>query len=685
MLTFVTTSKGRLNHLKLTLPRLTARDDIDVVVVDYNCPQRSGDWVERNCPSARVIRVGGEELFNPSRARNAGAAAVRTPWICFIDADIVVTSAFVPHLLSCLREGTYLRFKPEVSDIVGTVVCHQSDFDRVGGYDEAFQGWGVEDDDLYTSLEMSGVQRVELDPNLVSFLSHDDHDRMQYRAYQDRWLGWMVNRIYRAVKLDLMRLSGSIQIPLEARQGLFAHVQSAVAEANLDEAFNLEIGVDQSVFRYWRSVWNPGDVPGNWLFNRRLVYSLKSITEEVADSFGQQAQAQPREPAAAKKRLLLNWVYYPAIGHVVEALQVAESIRQANPNFEIGVAVNAQSASLLRECVPQIDLIYGVDPRHFLDGSPIENPLGHIPADWDYVINDPRQDSPQAWQGLARFQQAFADHVSAKPDNADALIWRLEPISLAIPAPAQRFANHFLGEGNPGSRISLILGADSEAGRTPPLEFWRELISALTTEFDNLEIVVLGAFDPRRTQTRGISRQDVEQLATCHENVIDACDIGLINQLALSQRCDLHISPHTGVSFAIQAVGVPWISLSGAECAEYFVNGVPFASVYPTCERYPCGRFVAPEKNSMLEECQELQETGDTFPCLSTESLTQQIPHILGLAHQLMSGELTYHDSLECHWNEIKARIGRSDPSTFFHGGGRVFEDDFVFRARNQR
>ena len=42
----ITTCMGRLAHLRQSLPSFTAQPDTSVVVVDYSCPERSGEWVE---------------------------------------------------------------------------------------------------------------------------------------------------------------------------------------------------------------------------------------------------------------------------------------------------------------------------------------------------------------------------------------------------------------------------------------------------------------------------------------------------------------------------------------------------------------------------------------------------------------------------------------------------------------
>ncbi len=355
---------GRLNHLRLTLPRMVAQPNCECIVVDYSCPQNTAEWVEQNYPSINVVKIDRQKHFNPARARNAGAAAASTEWICFVDADVLLSPDFAETVCAKLDGRSYYQFSLDVPDIVGTAVCRKADFDNIGGFDDVYQGWGVEDDDLYQSLRISGVKKVELDGNLVTVMTHDDSDRTRFRSYRDRWLGWMVNRVYRYVKTDLRRITQSLAIPIEARRQLYQYVQSAFKEADLNTGeLKIEVGIDQTLFRHLQTVCNMNDAPTEWLLGRRLVYSLNAVDPDTEIDA---ADGPPPKPKRTGKRLLINWVYYPAIGHAIEAFRVAQAFRNRYPDYEIAVALNNQTATFLRDCVPCVDQVYGVDAGFFL-------------------------------------------------------------------------------------------------------------------------------------------------------------------------------------------------------------------------------------------------------------------------------------------------------------------------------
>ena len=53
MLTVVMTCKGRLGQLQQSLPLLAAQDRLALIVVDYGCPERAGDWVAVHHPVSK--------------------------------------------------------------------------------------------------------------------------------------------------------------------------------------------------------------------------------------------------------------------------------------------------------------------------------------------------------------------------------------------------------------------------------------------------------------------------------------------------------------------------------------------------------------------------------------------------------------------------------------------------------
>jgi len=230
-LTFVTTCRGRLAQLQRSLPTLAVQADTAVVVVDYDCPERAGDWVARHHPQVTVVRAADRPRFELSRARNLGAAAAMTPWLCFIDADVGLRPDFAARVRALLQPGRYYQAKPRTIETWGTSISASADFDRAGGYDEVLQGWGKDDDDYYARLEILGVRPGTFPGELLVAQSHDDDQRVAHYDVKDRWVNESINHVYCRAKIDLSLVLRA-PIPVETRRQLYEQVRTAVLDAH---------------------------------------------------------------------------------------------------------------------------------------------------------------------------------------------------------------------------------------------------------------------------------------------------------------------------------------------------------------------------------------------------------------------------------------------------------------------
>jgi hypothetical protein len=230
-LTLVTTCRGRLAHLQQSLPTFVGQQDTAVVVVDYGCPERSGDWVEQHFPEALVVRATDCPRFELSRARNLGGAAARSPWLCFVDADICLSPEFAARVAPLLEPGHYYQAKPRDIETWGTSISARDDFERVGGYDEVLQGWGKEDDDYYARLVLAGVRYATFPGELLRGMKHDDSQRVAHYDVKDRWLSESINHVYCRAKIDLSLLRRG-PLPLDLRRRLYEQVRAAVLDGH---------------------------------------------------------------------------------------------------------------------------------------------------------------------------------------------------------------------------------------------------------------------------------------------------------------------------------------------------------------------------------------------------------------------------------------------------------------------
>jgi len=202
-LSIVVPSKARLEYLKRSLPTFLAQPGSEVIVVDYDCPDGTQEWVAANFPQARVVAVTNAPYFNLSHARNLGARQASADWIVFCDADNLLAPSFARELFERVSPGAYLRTLRVTRRGTRThnvpLACETATFWSIGGYDDAFQGWGVEDREFVDRLDRSGIREVVGPPNLIETLRHGNAERSGFYEHGIE-VSMAINNYYCTIK-----------------------------------------------------------------------------------------------------------------------------------------------------------------------------------------------------------------------------------------------------------------------------------------------------------------------------------------------------------------------------------------------------------------------------------------------------------------------------------------------------
>ncbi len=199
-ITVVIPCKGRLSHLRRTLPHVLGQVvpqgiQYHVLVVDYADPDGCGDYCRGlDDPHLAAIHVlDGAAEFNLSRARNIGANAamrfMKADILCFLDADVVLHPCFIGWATRPIVLGTATLTKRDWRDgapgTFGSCCVRASDYHAARGYDESLCGWGPEDSDFYSRVSPRTMQRHFKPWFFIEAITHSDAERAKFYAVAD--------------------------------------------------------------------------------------------------------------------------------------------------------------------------------------------------------------------------------------------------------------------------------------------------------------------------------------------------------------------------------------------------------------------------------------------------------------------------------------------------------------------
>jgi hypothetical protein len=230
-----------------------------------------------------------------------------------------------------------------------------------------------------------------------------------------------------------------------------------------------------------------------------------------------------------------------------------------------------------------------------------------------------------------------------------------QQLVLEVPAEHRDRARQRLGSGSP--RIVVMLGGSDVRAFYPSATSWDKILRALATQYPDAVLCLVGKLGQDGRTSMRFTREEVDRLLAVVPGSVDAFDLPLLDQLAMVQACDVFLSPHTGFGFVALGVGTPWLTLSGNRWPEYFYNNVPFYSVLPDPERFPCYTFALTGEDPPLVDDRDGE--GPRSPSMSADRIDDDLDELLEAAGLLIERKLPYEQAMTCHFDRIQR---------FFHG-----------------
>ena len=298
----------------------------------------------------------------------------------------------------------------------------------------------------------------------------------------------------------------------------------------------------------------------------------------------------------SSNKLLIVWVYYPAVGHLVEAFEVAANYYAANPNLKIHVLVHYKTSFKIGAYCDFIHQIYPLDPEDCNKENKMIHTLSKL--EFDYIVFPKRlkytpQDftssllecnqflqtilKPKIWFGYNDTNCSDTNALKEAPNS---------PFKIKIPEDKLTFDY----DSNLGKPIfSVMLKGASKQTIWPSLTMWRIILLSVKQTYPESCFLITGLTSAYVTSkaTETETKNKISNFIDAIPDAINCYDIGLENQLGIIQNSDVFIAPHTGFAFFSPCLGTPWLCLSGGEWAEPMPAQVPFYCVLPNCKYYP--------------------------------------------------------------------------------------------------
>lgn len=214
-LTLVVPNKNRINiegkttQLWLNSILQQSNNKFDVIVVDGGSKNYIQIKSMLNRYNIECIQHVLDDKFNKCILNNIGIKMARTPYIMTSDADMFYENGFFDKVMSILDKNVFIESRTmywnnklterihrgeldpikninscKIGRIKRRTTCggcqcsHIDNWNKIGGYDERYFGWGSEDIDLLLRMQIAKVNIVWLGETMEEImLFHQYHDR----------------------------------------------------------------------------------------------------------------------------------------------------------------------------------------------------------------------------------------------------------------------------------------------------------------------------------------------------------------------------------------------------------------------------------------------------------------------------------------------------------------------------
>jgi hypothetical protein len=189
-ISFCTVAMNRIHHVQSTLIKNMNDNanagELEFVLLDYNSTDGLDQWVKSNC--AKYIESGilkyykteHPAYFDRSHSRNMAFKLATGDIICNVDADNFLGESFAGYVREEFKKDSsiFITANSRQKDTIGRVCVKRSDFYKVKGYNEDFEGYGFEDFEFYERLKNHNLKPISFSQKeFLNVITHSDDER----------------------------------------------------------------------------------------------------------------------------------------------------------------------------------------------------------------------------------------------------------------------------------------------------------------------------------------------------------------------------------------------------------------------------------------------------------------------------------------------------------------------------
>jgi hypothetical protein len=244
--------------------------------------------------------------------------------------------------------------------------------------------------------------------------------------------------------------------------------------------------------------------------------------------------------------VLVNYMEFAPVGHVIEALRYALAYHAAEPSRRIGVLLPSNSPWELAALCPFVHGVYPVSPMlGDLPGS-----LAEVPRRWDWIVDNPRRHDPAhiaAWNGLDRYFATTDRELEARRGRS---VIGVEPPSytphqqlrLQVPSAERETARALLDGAT--VRMAVMPTGSGPRWQYPSTTSWQLILHALGERFAGLRLCLLGKLRNDGRTRSSLTAGELERLRDAFPNAVEGFDQPIVDQRARRGLRPLPLPPH---------------------------------------------------------------------------------------------------------------------------------------------